>query len=72
MPPLEASQIVGFAEVAIHDDEPHPVRVSRRYGHLQSLVVTERSRRQGAGNRLLAAAEEWARKHGATEMQLDT
>jgi GNAT superfamily N-acetyltransferase len=64
-------QPVGLAEVYIREDEPNPHRVCRRHGHLQSLITTERFRHLGVGNKLLEAAEEWAREKGAAEMRLD-
>lgn len=69
----EAShQLVGFVEVYIRQDEPNPLKVSYRYGHLQSLMVKESFRRQGVGTRLLEAAQQWTREKGATEIRLDT
>jgi GNAT superfamily N-acetyltransferase len=67
-----ASQPVGFAEVYVREDQPDPARVSRKYGHLQSLMVREEFRRHGGGTRLLEAAEKWGREKGATEMRLET
>ena len=37
---------------------------------VNGLVVAERQRSAGAGARLLAAAEEWARKHGCKGMSV--
>ncbi len=62
---------VGLAEVYIRQDEANSAKVVRRHGHLQSLMVQEAHRHQGIGTCLLAAAEQWARQQGATEMQLD-
>jgi len=67
-----AGQVVGFAEVYVRQDEPNPARVSRTYGHLQSLMVDEGFRRRGVGTQLVEAAEQWAREKGAAEMQLQT
>ena len=66
-----ANQIVGLAEVYVRKDEPNPARVSYRYGHLQSLIVTEAFRRHGVGTKLVDAAEQWVKEKGATEMRLD-
>jgi ribosomal-protein-alanine N-acetyltransferase len=66
-----ANQVVGLAEVYIREDEPNPARVAYMYGHLQSLLVTKAFRRQGVGEKLLQAAESWAKGRGATEMRLD-
>jgi ribosomal protein S18 acetylase RimI-like enzyme len=67
-----AGQVLGFVEIYVRQDEPNPARVSRTYGHLQSLMVDEGFRRRGVGTRLVEAAEQWAREKGAAEMQLDT
>lgn len=39
-------------------------------GEVNGLVVAEGQRSLGAGARLLAAAEEWARKHGCKSMSV--
>lgn len=62
---------VGLAEVYIREDKPDPARIQRRYGFLQSLVVTEKIRNQGIGKILVQASERWAKQKGAIEMQLD-
>ncbi len=61
----------GFAEVYIREDQPDPARIQRKYGFLQSLVVTEKTRKQGIGKKLVQASETWAKQKGAIEMQLD-
>lgn len=66
----EDGQLVGLAEVYLHRDTPHPAAIDYVYGHLQSLIVTEPMRRHGLGRKLIAAAEEWSRERGATEMRL--
>jgi len=62
---------VGLAEVYVREDKPDPARIQRRYGFLQSLIVTEKSRGQGTGKKLLQASEKWAKEKGASEMRLD-
>ena len=62
---------LGLAEVYIRGDKPDPARVQRRYGFLQSLIVTEKTRKQGIGKKLVQASESWAKQNGAVEMQLD-
>ena len=64
-------RIVGLAEVYVKQDEAHPLRVTPRYGDLQSLIVNESYRRYGIGRELTGAAEKWAKEKGAVEMQLD-
>jgi GNAT superfamily N-acetyltransferase len=64
-------QPAGFAEVYVRDDKPDPARVSYRYGHLQSLMVLDKFRRNGIGTRLVEETHRWAKEQGATEMRLD-
>jgi len=66
------NQVVGFAEVYLRKDEPDPARIAYKYGHLQSLLVTEAFRQHGIGEKLLEAAENWAKGRGAAEMRLET
>lgn len=68
---LADNKTMGFAEVYLREDKPNPARVAYKYGHLQSLLVTETFRRHGIGEKLLEAAESWAKVRGATEMRLD-
>ncbi len=63
--------VVGLTEVYVRQDEPHPLVVPHRYGHLQSLIVSESVRKHGLGRLLVEAAHNWAVGKGATEMQLD-
>jgi GNAT superfamily N-acetyltransferase len=65
------SKIVGLAEVYFRKDEPNPLKVSYRYGFIQSLIVTESFRKRQIGTSLLKAAEQWAKEKGAIEMRLD-
>jgi len=66
-----AQQLVGLVEVYLRQDGPNPLRVSRRYGYLQSLMVDERFRRRGVGARLMETAQQWARERGVVEMRLE-
>ena len=63
-------ELVGFAEVSLRawaeGCESSPV------GYLEGWFVAEPARRQGIGGRLVAAAEDWARSRGCTEMASDT
>jgi GNAT superfamily N-acetyltransferase len=65
-------QIIGMAEVYMKPDTGEHTSTEHHYGHLQSLMVKPAERRQGIATRLIAHAEQWAREHGATEMQLET
>jgi aminoglycoside 6'-N-acetyltransferase I len=63
-------ELVGFAEVSLRawaeGCESSPV------GYLEGWYVAEHARRQGIGGRLVAAAADWARSRGCTEMASDT
>lgn len=66
------SDVVGFVEIYLRESEPTPAVVQRKYVLLQSLAVTESMRQHGLGARLVAAAHQWARENGATEIELNT
>ena len=63
-------ELAGFAEVSLRawaeGCESSPV------GYLEGWYVAEHARRQGTGGKLIAAAEDWARSRGCTEMGSDT
>lgn len=63
---------VGFLSLRVYDTPADPTMVPRRRGHVETLIVNARQRRRGIGRRLLAAAADWARARGATEMVLTT
>ena len=65
-------QVVGLAEVYLRADEQAAQRIAYRYGYLQWLVVAKPWRGLGIGRQLLAAAEEWSRSQGATELRLES
>lgn len=64
--------VVGLAEVYLRHDEPDPAIVAHCYGYLQSLMVDPAFRRRGIATQLMAAAEGWAKAHGAVEVRLQT
>jgi len=68
---VDATHVLGLAEVYLRQDEQNGAKVAYRYGHLQSLMVREAFRHHHIGTRLMEAAPQWARQHGAPEMQLD-
>ena len=63
--------IVGFIEVGLrsHADGCNP---SHPVGFIEGWYVAPTYRRRKVGARLVAAAEEWARNQGCTEMASDT
>jgi aminoglycoside 6'-N-acetyltransferase I len=63
--------LMGFLEVNLRSaadgcDESRPV------AYVEGWFVTDSRRRRGVGAALLAAAEDWARAQGCTEMASDT
>jgi aminoglycoside 6'-N-acetyltransferase I len=63
-------RLVGFVEVDLrsHADGCNP---SQPVGYIEGWYVLENHRHRGIGQKLLAAAEEWARSHGCVEMASD-
>lgn len=63
--------VVGFVEVGLrsHAEGCDP---SRPVGFVEGWWVEEASRRRGVGGALVAAAEDWARGQGCTEMASNT
>lgn len=63
--------LVGFVEVGLrsHADGCDP---RTPVGFIEGWFVGEKFRRHGVGRALIAAAERWAREHGAHELASDT
>jgi aminoglycoside 6'-N-acetyltransferase I len=63
-------RVVGFIEVDLrsHADGCNP---SRPVGYIEGWYVAPSYRRKRAGAKLVAAAEDWARNQGCTEMASD-
>jgi aminoglycoside 6'-N-acetyltransferase I len=64
-------EVVGFIEVGLRSaadgcDWAHAV------GYVEGWYVSASYRRRGVGAQLIAAAEDWARQQGCTEMASDT
>jgi GNAT superfamily N-acetyltransferase len=57
--------VIGWLHVS-----KEPLLESEMRAEVNGLVVAEGQRSLGAGARLLAAAEDWARKHGCKEMSV--
>lgn len=64
-------ELAGFLEVDLrsHADGCNP---SRPVGYVEGWYVAANHRHRGIGRRLLAAAEDWTRSQGCTEMASDT
>ncbi len=63
-------ELAGFAEVSLRAWAEGCA--SSPVGYLEGWYVAEHARRQGIGAGLVAAAEDWARSRGCTEMASDT
>jgi aminoglycoside 6'-N-acetyltransferase I len=65
------NRVVGFIEVDLrsHADGCNP---SRPVGYIEGWYVAPTYRRGRVGAKLVAAAEDWARQEGCTEMASDT
>jgi len=61
----EKDGVVGWLHVS-----KEPLLESEMRAEVNGLVVAEGQRSLGAGAQLLAAAEEWARRHGCKEMSV--
>jgi aminoglycoside 6'-N-acetyltransferase I len=62
--------LLGFLEVGLrsHADSCDP---AQPVGYVEGWYVTDAHRKLGIGKQLLAAAEDWARRQGCTEMASD-
>jgi len=63
-------ELVGFVEVGMrsHADGCDP---AQPVGYVEGWYVAEDHRRSGIGRQLIAAAEDWARRHQCVEMASD-
>lgn len=66
-----AGQSVGFVEVGLRS-HADGCNASRPVGYIEGWYVAPACRRRKIGDRLIAAAEEWARRQGCIEMASDT
>jgi aminoglycoside 6'-N-acetyltransferase I len=63
--------VVGFVEVGLRSTADG-CDWSRAVGYIEGWYVAGSHRRRGVGAQLIAAAENWAREQGCTEMASDT
>jgi len=61
---------IGFAEVSLRHDHVNGCETSP-VGFLEGIYVVPARRRQGAARALIAAAEDWTRAQGASELASD-
>jgi aminoglycoside 6'-N-acetyltransferase I len=67
----EEAGLTGFVEVGLRS-HADGCDVSRPVGFIEGWFVEEALRKRGIGRALIAAAEEWCRQQGCTEMASDT
>jgi aminoglycoside 6'-N-acetyltransferase I len=66
-----AGMVVGLVEVGLRSTADG-CDWARAVGYVEGWYVAESHRRRGVGAQLIAAAENWAREQGCTEMASDT
>ncbi len=62
--------IAGFALLVVKDTPPVPVIAPRHFAVVDTLGVGENYRRSGVGRALMEQAEQFAREHGARDIEL--
>lgn len=63
-------RLAGFAQLMLHEVGDHWGLVPRRYVEVQDVEVRAQYQGQGIGQRLMSAADEWARSKGASAVEL--
>jgi GNAT superfamily N-acetyltransferase len=63
--------VIGVVTIEVRDTPDQPVLVPRRFGVIETMSVAKGWRSKGIGQNLMVAAEEWAKKNGATSMNLN-
>lgn len=67
----DAAAPIGFVGGYVRPDEPGGIRrASGPVLQITDIIVIERARRRGAGERLLAAIEQWGAENGASQAVL--
>ena len=65
------NQILGFVQIMLQETPAIEILVPRVYGVIDSLLVSADQQRQGLGEELVQAAENWARSRGAEYLDLN-
>jgi GNAT superfamily N-acetyltransferase len=63
--------VIGMVSVQVRDTPDQPIMVPRRFGVIDTMSVAKGWRSKGIGQNLMVAAEDWAKKGGATSMNLN-
>jgi ribosomal protein S18 acetylase RimI-like enzyme len=64
------AEIVGFLDARL-ERSPDPMHREMIYCHIAEIAVSSRCQNRGIGERLLRAAEDWGRRHGAQFASLE-
>jgi len=65
-----AGEVVGFVDVRL-THSPDPMHREITYCHIVEIAVRQAHQHSGIGRRLLQAAEDWGRQHGAEFASLE-
>jgi tRNA(Arg) A34 adenosine deaminase TadA/GNAT superfamily N-acetyltransferase len=63
-------EVLGLVMLVIRASSGLPMMTPRHVGMVDTLIVAAHARRQGVGHRLMAAAEDWCRQQGCTDIEL--
>jgi ribosomal protein S18 acetylase RimI-like enzyme len=63
-------ELVGHIHVVVRDTPPVPILRPRHFVHVDEIVVKATYRGHGVGRLLMEHAEAWAKRNGATEIEL--
>ena len=63
--------ILGLVQLAVFDERTGPHPRQQPHAKIGDLVVTGEYSRSGVGRMLMAAANDWAKARGATEIELE-
>ena len=63
-------ELIGSVTVRLLQSPEFPLLVPRRYASVDTLVVVPEWRKRGVASRMMEACEEWARRQGATYIEL--
>ena len=67
----DGAQVTGFITLKMNPAPTIPFLLPRLICSVRTVVVGKVHQRRGIGRQLMAAAENWARQHGAAEVRLE-
>ncbi len=66
----ENQAVVGLIAIFVRNNPEDPIFKTRRYTHIEDVIVARTHRGRGIGRRLMVAAQEWAVTQSATAIDL--